>query len=197
MARKGSRERTLAILAAVPKAIRKDVRKVIEQKAAEIVAEQKSQVPVRTGGLKKSIRYEMGDVSLSSSANLSGTSGTRTKGSRYNGSAGGKIAGDADLTATIIAGDREHWYARFVEFGTAAHSLQKKEVVLSWVDVVRNGIRYRQRVRHKTAFGAPETHPGSAPHPFFYGPFRANKKRIKSVVSRAIGKAVKAAAKND
>lgn len=197
MAKRVSREHTLAILAAVPKGIRQEVRKVIEQKAGEIVATQKSLVPVKSGDLKKSIRYEMGNVALSSSANLFGTSGKRTKGEAYKGSAGGKIVGDPDLTATIIAGDDKAFYARFVEFGTAPHSLEKGELVTSWVNVVRKGVQFRTRVRRRTKFADAKRHPGSAPHPFFYGPFRASKKRVKSAVSRAIGKAVKAAAKND
>ena len=56
MARRVSRERTLAILAAVPAAIKKAVRTEIEKQAAEIASMQKRLVPVRSGKLKKSIR---------------------------------------------------------------------------------------------------------------------------------------------
>lgn len=153
MARRGSRERTLKILAAIPKEIRKAVRPVIEKQASSIVEMQKRLVAVDKGDLQDSIHYEMGDVTLASSANLA------------SGKAG---QGDPDLTATIIAGNQDAFYARFEEFGTAPHE---------------NG----------GAFAGTQ-HPGTAPHPFFYGPFRANKKKAKSAVSRSISKAVKAAA---
>lgn len=152
MATRGSRERTLKILAAIPKEIRKGVRVQIEKQAGSIVDTQKRLVAEDSGALRDSIRYQMGDVELASSANLA------------SGAAG---KGDPDLTATIIAGDRDAYYARFVEFGTAPHT---------------NGGKF-----------AGTDHPGTAAKPFFYAPFRANRKRAKAAVSRAIGKAVKAA----
>lgn len=151
MASRGSRERTLKILSAIPVSIRQAVRPAIEKQAGAIVDMQKRLVATDSGALQKSIRYEMGDVSLASSANLaSGASGK----------------GDPDLTATVIAGDSEAFYARFVEFGTSPHV-------------------------NKGKFAGTEN-PGMAAQPFFYGPFRANKKKAKAAVSRAIGKAVKA-----
>jgi HK97 gp10 family phage protein len=152
MARRGSRERTLAILTAIPKEIKKAVRAEIEKQAGSIVDSQKRLVAEQSGDLRDSIRFQMGNVELDSSANLA------------SGKAG---QGDPDLTATIIAGDRKAFYARFVEFGTAPHE---------------NGGEF-----------AGTQHPGTAPQPFFYGPFRSNKKRAKSAVSRAISKAVRAA----
>lgn len=153
MATRGSRERTLKILAAVAPEIRKAVRPVIEKQAGNIVEMQKRLVAVDKGDLRDSIRYEMGDVTISSSANLA------------SGKAG---QGDPDLTATVIAGDEEAFYARFEEFGTAPHE-------------------------NKGAFAGTQ-HPGTSAQPFFYAPFRANRKRAKSAVSRAISKAVKKAA---
>ena len=160
-----AREKTLARLKKVPTQIRQHVRKVIEAEAKTIVDMQKRLVAVDSGALRNSIRYEIGDVSLASSANLHGGGGARRKGSKFKGSAGGIIAGDPDLTATIVAGDREAFYARFVEFGTQEHP--------------QGGLFKGTR------------HPGTAPQPFFYGPYRARKKQAKRAVSTAIRKAVK------
>lgn len=156
MASKASRQRTLRILSAVAKEIRKAVRPVIEREAGEIVAMQKRLVAKDSGALRDSIRVEMGDTSVDSTANLAG------------GSAADGSGGDPDLTATIIAGNQEAYYARFVEFETAPH--------------INGGM-----------FAGTEN-PGTRAQPFFYGPFRARKKKAKAAVSRAIGKAVRAAA---
>ena len=82
-------------------------------------------------------------------------------------SAGGgmTIKGDPDLTVTIVAGDDKAYYARFVEFGTAP--------------------------RDQGGWAEGTKHPGTTPRPFFYGPWRAMRKKSKSSVSRAINKAAK------
>lgn len=178
--KRGSRERTLAILAAIPEAVKAKIRPVIESEAAAIVAMQKRLVSKKTGRLEKSIRYQMGDVGLASSGNLSAGGAGRGKGSRTGGTAGGVIKGDPDLTATIVAGDREAWYARQVEFGTKPHTIAPKSTQGA---LFING--------RWLAPGEAVQHPGTAPQPFFYGPFRARKKGAKRAVARAISKAVK------
>lgn len=78
----------------------------------------------------------------------------------------GKIeATGGDLTITIYAGNSEAFWARWVEFGTASH----------------------------TAGGKFEgaTIPAVPASPFFYVSYRANRKRVKSRVTRAINKAAK------
>jgi len=75
------------------------------------------------------------------------------------------IKGDPDLTVTIVAGDEKAFYARFVEFGTSPHDQG------GWAEGTK--------------------HPGTTPRPFFYGPWRAMRKKSKSSVSRAINKAAK------
>jgi len=70
-----------------------------------------------------------------------------------------------DLTITIYAGNSEAFYARWVEFGTAPHV-------------------------NKGKFAGSQ-HPGTAAQPFFYVSFRANRRRVKGRVSRAITKAAK------
>lgn len=93
---------------------------------------------------------------------------------------GGKVAhsslsagagkGDPDLTVTISAGNSGVRYAHLVEFGTAPHI---------------NGGKY-----------AGTEHPGAKAQPFFYPAYRANKKRIKGRITRAITKAARAQARS-
>lgn len=73
-----------------------------------------------------------------------------------------------ELTITIYAGNATAYYARFVEFGTASH----------------------------TAGGefAGATIPAISASPYFYVSFRANRKRVKSRIVRAINKAAREAA---
>lgn len=179
-ARRGSRERTLKILALIPQRVKDRIRPVIEQQAAEVVAMQKRLVRKKSGKLAKSIRYQMGDVALASSANLSAGGAGRARGSRTGGSAGGVIKGDPDLTAVITAGDSEGWYARFVEFGTKPHRIEPKN---------SQGSLYIAGRWHPPGKGV--DHPGAKAAPFFYGPYRARKKIAKKLVARAVSKAIK------
>ncbi|PDS67962.1 MULTISPECIES: HK97-gp10 family putative phage morphogenesis protein [Rhizobium] len=70
-----------------------------------------------------------------------------------------------DLTITVYAGNATAYYSRFVEFGTAPH----------------------------TAGGmfAGATIPAIAASPFFFVSYRANRKKVKSRITRAINKAAK------
>lgn len=74
-----------------------------------------------------------------------------------------------NMIITIYAGDDKAFYARWVEFGTSPHGLAK-------------------------GGGGPPWHPGSRPFPFFYPSWRANKKRAKTRISRAINKSARAVA---
>lgn len=78
--------------------------------------------------------------------------------------AGGSVDGDPDLTVTLSAGNANVRYAHLVEFGTSPHVL--------------GGIF------------AGAWHPGTAPQPFFFPPYRALRRRAKSRVTRATKKAV-------
>ncbi len=82
-----------------------------------------------------------------------------------------------DLTITIYAGDDEAWYSRFVEFGTAPHNAASG-----------GGTKAGQK---QLASGGGLGHPGSAAQPFFFVSYRANRKRVKSRITRAINKAAK------
>jgi HK97 gp10 family phage protein len=148
MAEMQGRAKALAKLRRIPVVVRADLKAAIRAEAERVSEMQRRLVPEDSGDLKRSIKVAFGNVALASSAALA--------------SGGGQ--GDPDLTATLLAGDARAFYARFVEFGTAAHE---------------QGGRFK---------GA--QHPGTTPRPFFFGPFRANRSRIK----RKIGQAVRLAA---
>lgn len=85
---------------------------------------------------------------------------------RYSSLAGGTDGGgDPDLTVIISAGNSGVRYAHLVEFGTAPH--------------LNGGLFAGSR------------HPGTAPQPFFYPAYRANRRRVKARISRATTRAVK------
>lgn len=92
----------------------------------------------------------------------------RADNANVRGVSGGGGAGDPDLSLTIHAGDAKAYYAAFVEWGTSPHTA---------------GGKFK---------GA--QHPGAAPEPFFYPAWRANRKRVKSRISRATTKSVRQAA---
>jgi HK97 gp10 family phage protein len=142
------RAKALAKLRRIPVVVRADLKAAIRAEAERVSEMQRRLVPEDSGDLKRSIKVAFGNVALASSANL----------------AAGGGGGDPDLTATLLAGDRVAFYARMVEFGTAAHE---------------QGGRFKGT-----------THPGTTAQPFFFGPFRANRARIK----RKIGQAVRLAA---
>jgi len=84
-------------------------------------------------------------------------------------SASASDRGDPDLTATVTAGNDLVRYAHLVEFGAAPHVAGGK-------------------------FSGAK-HPGAKAEPFFYPGYRAVRRRVKTRISRAMGKAVRAGAK--
>lgn len=74
-----------------------------------------------------------------------------------------------DLSVTITAGNSGVRYAHLVEFGTAPHPQGGK---FTGTD-----------------------HPGTAPQPFFYPPYRALRRRVKARISRAMKRAIKQSGK--
>lgn len=72
---------------------------------------------------------------------------------------------DGKLTLTIFAGNTKVRYSHLIEFGTAAHV---------------NGGMF-----------AGTMHPGTKAQSFFYVSYRANRRRVKSRISRAITKSAK------
>lgn len=135
-------------LARLPAVAKQMIRQAMEAKANEIVAMMKNLVPVDDGTLRDSIAW---------------TWGKAPKGALSLASV--QSTGSDGMTLTIYAGNKEAYYARWVEFGTARHE---------------NGGLY-----------AGSTHPGTKAQPFFFVSWRANKKRT----VRAVRKASRDAAK--
>lgn len=150
------RERLKRKLARIPKVARVEMRKALEQSAAEIAATARNFAPARTGALKRSIDYTFGEYKPDN-ANVRGV--------------GGGDVGDPDLTVAIHAGDKDAWYARFVEFGTAPHAQPNNP-----------------RVGY--------SHPGATARPFFLPAWRLVRKRARTRISRATLKAARAVAGN-
>lgn len=135
-------------LARLPQVAKQMIRQAMEAKANEIVATMKNLVLVDDGTLRDSIGW---------------TWGKAPKGSLTLASV--QATGDSDMTLTIYAGNKEAFYARWVEFGTARHE---------------NGGLF-----------AGSIHPGTTAQPFFFVSWRANKRRT----VRAVRKASRDAAK--
>lgn len=148
-------------IAAMPKAIRDDLRTALGQGADEIVSLAKSFAPTDSGDLRDSIDHSFG-LYLPANANVRGV---------------GIGGGGHDLAVTIHAGDERAYYAGWVEFGTAPHS------------VAKGGGTVGGRV--KARFGGGTPHPGAAAHPFFYPAYRLGKRRARSRITRAMNKAIK------
>lgn len=144
---------------ALPAVAKQEIMAAMEAGAAEVVSMAKGLVPVDRGDLRDSIGWTWGDPPKGSIVIA------RTRPLRNAG----------DLRLTIFAGNDRAFYARWVEFGTAAHSTAK--------GADRSSKRKRVAAGHM--------HPGARAHPFFFPSYRANRKRIKSRVSRAITKAAK------
>ncbi|ASE38471.1 HK97-gp10 family putative phage morphogenesis protein [Brevundimonas vesicularis] len=95
--RAGDRERARAKFRALPKAVRQNVETALEQNAEDLSAAIKRRVPVEYGDLQKSVTWKKGAASSKS----------RDQGS------------DPDLTVRVVEGDKDAFYAPFVEYGTA------------------------------------------------------------------------------
>lgn len=134
-------------LDALPQRVKTRIRGAMEEGAREIVAMAKSLAPADSGTLRDSIGW---------------TWGRAPKGAMTIGkveSVGG------DLTITVYAGSSDAFYARWVEFGTAAHAAGGK---FAGVEI-----------------------PAIPASPFFYVSFRALRRRVKSRITRSINKAAK------
>jgi HK97 gp10 family phage protein len=135
----------------IPVIVEPAVRAELEKIAGDMVKQMRSLVAKRYGKLAASIDY---------------TFDKPPKGSLTIGRVGG--GGKGSLVVTIFAGDREAFYARFVEFGTRPHSLAGPG-----------------------AEGDGALHPGAKAQPFFYPVFRANKKKVKPRIRAILRRALK------
>lgn len=154
-------------LRALPDAAQALIAKAMEEGAEEIVAMARHLVPKDDGDLRDSIGWCWGDP---------------PKGARIIARSR-KVKDQRDMRISIFAGNDKAFYARWVEFGTQAHSLAKG------ADISSKSLRKRKLQRTGIQ------HPGSKAQPFFFFSFRANRKKVKSRISRAITKAAKQVAK--
>lgn len=158
----------------MPQVSKTEIRKAIGDSAAEIVAMQKRNAPVDEGDLRDSIGWTFGEA-----PSTRATGAFRAKRATF-------VTEGDDIRATIYAGDDKAFYARWVEFGTAAGVRGRRAGARS-TDVAQNKTAGRIERR---------THPGTRPRPFFYAPYRLLKKKVKGRINRAIGKAARQVAKS-
>lgn len=135
--------RLRARLAKVPDVAREAAAAEMEVCAQEIVDAMKASVPVKSGKLRDSINWTWGDVPAGSFVIAEIRSG-KNKGDQY-----------ATLRIKIYAGNKDAFYARFVEFGTAAHS------------VARGADRERAKLQD-----VGRQHPGTPAQPFFFSAYK-------------------------
>lgn len=149
-----------------PKEVRRGIVKAMEKGAEDIVQLAKYLAPKSgsTGALEESIGW---------------TWGASPRGSMVLATATGKVT-DGMLTITVYAGDDEAFYARWVEFGTAAHSIAKGGGTKAGIIAALGGGGKR--------------HPGTPAHPFFYPAYRAKRKSVSSRIRSATTKAGRKAA---
>lgn len=159
------KEKFLGQIAALPNAMRDEIRKALDVSADETTDLMKRFVPVRSGALRNSISYTFGEYKPDN-ANVRGLKSTG--------------AGATELTVTMHAGDAKAWYAGLVEFGTRAHIIQPKQEggSLHLLD---------GRIVEKV------DHPGGMAQPYFFPAYRFGKKRAKSRLSRAVRNGAKKA----
>jgi HK97 gp10 family phage protein len=179
-------ERLKRQLRALPNSVRAAMADAMEDGAREMVTSMRSAAPVlkkpqpgrRAGALRDSINYAQGPAPK--------TGATGALRLSFDSAAAGlanQALTDAGLVYTVYAGDDEAYYARWVEFGTAAS-----------VKGERIGARSSDVKQAKIGRKAGRTHPGTRAQPFFYPTIRAKKKPLRSRVLRATNKAAKAVA---
>ncbi|RJE87960.1 HK97-gp10 family putative phage morphogenesis protein [Paracoccus onubensis] len=155
----------------VPDVAVKAAARAMEEGAEEIVQAMKAIAPVGAyaggGDLRDSIGWTWGDVPAGSFMIDEIRSG-RNRGDQY-----------ATLRIKIYAGSREAFYARFIEFGTAPHSLETNASVLRGLRQDKGGV-----------------HPGTPAQPFFFPTWKQMRTQYRNKIRAAVRAAVKEAWKN-
>ncbi len=159
------KQKFLGQIAALPAAMKAEIRKALEVSADETTELMKRFVPVRSGALKASIDYTFGQYTPDN-ANV--------RGLKSSG------ADATELTVTMHAGDAKAWYASLVEFGTKAHIIEPKQA----------GGKLRLLGGR---FVEEADHPGGTASPYFFPAYRFGKKRAKSRLARAVRNGAKKA----
>ena len=164
--------RLRARLAKIPDIAREAAAAAMEEGAQEIVDAMKMAAPFQSGDLRDSIGWTWGEVPAGSFMIDEIRSG-KNKGDQY-----------ATMRIKIYAGNKDAFYARFIEFGTAPHSLE----INASVARAASGSAINQRRQQSS-----KQHPGQPAQPFFYPTWKAMKaafrKKIRDRVRAAIRKA--------
>lgn len=179
-------ERLKRQLRLLPNSVRAAMADALEAGAQELVISIRAGAPVlavpqkgrRAGALRDSVNYSVG-----APPKTSATGALRMNFSSIEAGQINQALADAGLQYTVYAGNDEAYYARWVEFGTAASTKG-----------LRVGARATDIKQSKNGRIARRSHPGTSAQPFFYPTIRAKKKPLKSRVIRATNKAAKAVA---
>lgn len=170
-------ERLKRQIAALPNSVRATLHDEMAGAAKDMAGAIERAVPGDMQRLKGAVGWSEGPAPKSrSSGVLSSTSADFAR------SQTGQALSDAGLLFSVYVGNDEVFWPRWVEFGTAPHSLAK-------------GADRTSKAKDKKRLQATgPQHPGARAQPFFYPTVRAWKKPLKSRVRRAATKAAKAVA---
>ena len=164
--------RIVAKLKQIPAVAVDAARLAMEEGAQEIVDAMKAAVHVKSGDLRDSIGWTWGDIPAGAFMIDEIRSG-KNKGDQY-----------ATMRIKIYAGSKDAFYARFVEFGTAPHSLERNASVARALSGSARNNRRQQSSKQ---------HPGTPAQPFFFPSWKAKKadfhKKIRDRVRAAIREA--------
>lgn len=150
-------------------------RDALHKGAEEMAEAMRRAVPVDRGDLSASIAWSVGDAPEGAAFSAGGTA---------KGGSSKAALNEAGLRVTVHAGNRQTFYARYVEFGTAPARLGERMGARS-TDVNQNKGAGRKSYR---------SHAGTKAQPFFFPTIRMLKKRVRNRVIRNGNKAAKAAA---
>lgn len=143
------RERLAFILKALPPSVREEIRKAIAAEAENTAAMMRSLAPFHSGKLRDSIVVTEGNRPLPPGAPKP------TRGSIH----------DSGLAAIITVGNKEVYYARWVEFGTAPHT---------------NAGEFKGSLN-----------PGSPAEPFFLPAIRSTRRKAQTHINKAAREGIK------
>jgi HK97 gp10 family phage protein len=175
-------DRLKAKLAAIPESVRQAMSSAIEKNAEELVGMMKRLVPVDTGELRDSIRWDW----------IGGDENFGSEGLREGRATQIMTKGNAQLAAVVTAGSKEAYHARFVEFGTRPGRRGGRAIYQAGTGgsgLSLNSTESGGKIRSRKVY---RTHPGTPAQPFFFVSYRALKKRMVARLSAATRKAIKA-----
>jgi HK97 gp10 family phage protein len=167
--------RIVAKLKQIPAVAVDAARLAMEEGAQEIVDAMKAAVHVLSGDLRDSIGWTWDELPPGTFMIDEIRSG-KNKGDQY-----------ATLRIKIYAGNKDAFYARFIEFGTAPHSLELNASVAR----ANSGSGINQRRQQSS-----KQHPGQPAQPFFYVTWSKEKAKFRRRIRDRIRKRIREAWRN-